>query len=209
MNTKINSKTIIRKSLSSDEEIFIGEKEELTYIFFTDSQKSVNCQLSFFLSGSGSLVKVLGFTIGVEHSAIVNLRTVHRNRETTGYMWATSILGGKAENKVKGMIRIEKNAPSTNAYFTHNSLLLSPTARVATSPALEIETNEVKASHQATVGHLDADTLFYLHSRGIPLPEAKKLVLVSFAHEHLHEISDIAARDSVSKYLNESIQEII
>ena len=200
----------MRNLLSSDEEVCIGENEELTYIFFTDSKKIlIDCRLSFYLSGTCSVVKVLGFSISAKHSAIVNLRTVHQDRETTGHVWITSILGGNAENKIKGMIRIEKNAPSTHAYFSHNSLLLSTGAKVSTSPALEIETNEVKASHQATVGHLDIETLFYLHCRGIPLPEAKKLVLTSFAHEHLHEISDAVIRDTVSVYLDECINELI
>lgn len=209
MNLKTSLKTIVRKSLSFDEEVVVGENEQLTYVFFIDKEKSVDCNLSFFLAGEGSVVKVIGFTLSAKYQSIVNLRTIHQNKNTTGYIWVTSILSGNAQTKVKGMIEIDKNTSWAKGYFTHNSLLLSPTAKVATSPALEIKTNEVKASHQATIGHLDTETLFYLQARGIPPMEAKKLVLSSFAHEYLSEISNALARKEVSKYVNKIIGELV
>jgi Fe-S cluster assembly protein SufD len=74
---------------------------------------------------------------------------------------------------------------------------------------LEIETNEVKASHAATTGHLDNDILFYLGSRGIEQQEAKKLVITSFAFEHVSQINDEKIREQVGALLNEKITKMI
>ena len=59
----------------------------------------------------------------------------------------------------------------------NQALLLSPDAEIDTKPELEIFADDVKCSHGATVGELDADQLFYLRSRGIPDAEARSMLV--------------------------------
>lgn len=209
MNSQKINKIILRESLSSSEQIKINDNEELSYIFFTDSEKDGDYILEFNLTGIDSSVKIFGFNISTKGISKINIKVVHQNKDTTGYSWIKSILGGDANSTIKGMIKIEKNAYDANGYFTHNSLLISKTAQVISTPSLEIETNEVKASHASTTGHLDNDILFYLSCRGIEEQEAKKLVVTSFAFEYISEVSDEKIREQISDFLNEKIAKIL
>ena len=67
-----------------------------------------------------------------------------------------------------GLIRIEKGAARSDAYQTNRNLVLSDKAKATSIPMLEIDNNDVRCTHGATVGPVDAMSLFYLESRGIP-----------------------------------------
>jgi Fe-S cluster assembly scaffold protein SufB len=130
---------------------------------------------------------------------------VHEAAHTSGYTWVTSVLGGNAKSEAAGMIRIAGSARGTSAHFTHDTLLLSEEARGKTSPALEIETNEVKASHSATVSHLDDNILLYLKSRGIGERDAERLVITSFAHRHMKEVPEGVVREECARLIEEKV----
>ena len=74
------------------------------------------------------------------------------------------------------------------------ALLLSPDAEIDTKPELEIFADDVKCSHGATVGELDADQLFYLRSRGIPDEEARSMLVRAFLAEALDAVTNEAVR---------------
>ncbi len=82
-----------------------------------------------------------------------------------------------------GHIVVRPGAHGTDASQTNKNLLLSDQAEVDTRPRLEIFADDVMCTHGATVGRLDEDALFYLRSRGIPLPSARGLLTNGFAHE--------------------------
>jgi Fe-S cluster assembly protein SufD len=83
-----------------------------------------------------------------------------------------------------GLIRVEPGAQKTDAYQTNRNLILGTDEAMAVSlPNLEIMADDVKCSHGSTTGQVDATDLFYLMSRGIPRPEAEKLVVFGFFGE--------------------------
>src|SRR5918992_587266 len=83
-----------------------------------------------------------------------------------------------------GLIRVEPGAQKTDAYQTNRNLILGTDDAMAVSlPNLEIMADDVKCSHGSTTGQVDATDLFYLMSRGIPRPEAEKLVVFGFFGE--------------------------
>ena len=79
-----------------------------------------------------------------------------------------------------GTIHVQRGAVGTDAYQQNRNLLLSPGARADTNPQLEIETDDVRCSHGATVGPIDEEQLFYLTSRGMTEEEAKALIVRGF-----------------------------
>lgn len=81
---------------------------------------------------------------------------------------------------LKGGIKITPQGEYANAYQRHDTLLLDDQARVSTYPRLEILTDEVKASHGATVGSMDEKLLFYMRSRGLPLKLARERLVQGF-----------------------------
>ena len=76
----------------------------------------------------------------------------------------------------------------------NRALLLSPDAEIDTKPELEIFADDVKCSHGATIGELDAEQLFYLRSRGIPDQEARAILVRAFLAEALDPVTNDTAR---------------
>ena len=104
------------------------------------------------------------------------------------------ILDGAAHGVFNGKVYVDPEAQKTDGKQTNKALLLSEQARVDTKPQLEIFADDVKCTHGATVGRLDAMPLFYLKSRGISAENAKALLTYAFAAEVLETIELDALR---------------
>lgn len=97
-------------------------------------------------------------------------------------------LADEARAVYYGTIRVRHEAKKTDAYQANRNLTLSPRAKADTNPQLEIETNDVRCTHGATVGRVDDDQMFYMMSRGIPRPEAERLLVFGFFNEVLGRV---------------------
>ena len=92
-----------------------------------------------------------------------------------------------------GKVYVHPIAQKTDGKQTNKTLLLSPDAQIDAKPQLEIFADDVKCTHGATVGQLDATSLFYMKSRGISDEMARKLLTYAFAADVLEtiEIADV------------------
>ncbi len=88
-----------------------------------------------------------------------------------------------------GKVVVQKAGGGADARQHSHNLLLSTRAEVGTRPELEVYTDDVKASHGATVGQLDAEALFFLRARGIPLAHAQQMLLQAFVETKLENLS--------------------
>lgn len=113
------------------------------------------------------------------------------------------VLDGAARAVFHGRIVVEKDAQETDSYQTNNNLLLSKDARVNTKPQLEIYADQVKCSHGATIGQMDADSVFYLRSRGIERAAAEGMLIYAFASEVLDGVRVDALREPLMDRLFE------
>ena len=104
------------------------------------------------------------------------------------------ILAGKSRAVFNGKVFIRKDAQSTEAYQTNKNLMLSPDAEVDTKPQLEIDADDVKASHGAAIGTIDPMELFYLQSRCIGRAEAMAMLCRGFADEVVMRVVDQDAK---------------
>jgi len=104
------------------------------------------------------------------------------------------ILADKSHGVFNGKIFVRKDAQKTDAKQTNKVLLLSDDATIDTKPQLEIFADDVKCTHGATIGQLDATQLFYLQSRGIPLDQARRLLTFAFANDVVNRIKIEAIR---------------
>jgi len=105
----------------------------------------------------------------------------------------------------RGMIRVEKDAQKTNAYQECRNLMLSPTTHAVPIPGLEILANDVRCTHGATVGRVDREQLFYLQTRGLPRPEAERLIVRGFFQDVLDRIELEPVREAVTAALEARI----
>lgn len=107
----------------------------------------------------------------------------HIAPNTTSDLLYKGALDDSARAVFRGIIKVHPGAQRTDAYQTNRNLLLSSESQATSQPNLEIEADDVKCSHGATVGHLDDEALFYLMSRGLPRERAERLVVMGFLGE--------------------------
>lgn len=105
------------------------------------------------------------------------------------------VIDDQARAVFQGKIHVRRSAQKTDGYQSHHALLLSDRAEASAKPELEIYADDVKCSHGATAGQLDAEALFYLRSRGIPEREAKSLIIESFLNEAIEKVADVTVRE--------------
>ncbi|OLB83226.1 MAG: hypothetical protein AUI15_36355 [Actinobacteria bacterium 13_2_20CM_2_66_6] len=112
-----------------------------------------------------------------------------------------SLVGPVARTVYAGLIRIEKGAARSDAYQANRNLVLSDKAKATSIPMLEIDNNDVRCTHGATVGPVDPNHLFYLRSRGIPEKTAKRMIVQGFFGQVLDRIPFQQARELIEAEL--------
>ena len=88
-----------------------------------------------------------------------------------------------------GWVHVRPDAQKTNAMQTSRNIVLSEHAKADAIPNLEIEANDVRCGHAASVGPVDDEAIFYLESRGIPREDAERLIVSGFFQEVLDRVT--------------------
>lgn len=117
------------------------------------------------------------------------------------------ILDGKASAVFNGRILVRKDAQKTDSKQTNKNLVLSDEAVIDTKPELQILADDVRCTHGATIGQLDAEAMFYLQSRGIGKRQARSLLTYAFAQDIVDRIKVQPLRDSLERILFEKFHE--
>jgi len=115
------------------------------------------------------------------------------------------ILDGRSRGVFHGKIIVRQDAQKTDAVQTNKNLLLSREALVNSTPALEILADDVKCRHGSTIGQLDANSLFYLRSRGIGEREARALLTYAFAADLASRIRVPWVREEIEAFLGQRL----
>ena len=134
---------------------------------------------------------MLSVTVG-EGMQEFDARTLqdHASPHTNSDLLFKNALDGRARNTFGGLIRVEPHAHFTDAYQKVRNLLLSDDAEANSMPGLEILADDVRCTHGATSGQVDAEELFYMLSRGIPRREAQKLIVFGFLNEVIERLGN-------------------
>lgn len=96
----------------------------------------------------------------------------HQVPQTRGKITVRAVVGAGSFVKIKGMIKIGKQAQETDNYLELRVLTLHKSAMAVALPELEIEANNVRASHGASVGGVDGNQVLYMQSRGLTREQA-------------------------------------
>ncbi|MCL4792676.1 MAG: Fe-S cluster assembly protein SufD, partial [Gammaproteobacteria bacterium] len=150
----------------------------------------VRQDLSVALSGSGASADIHGAFLVDGHRHIDNHTTVdHRAADTSSREIFHGLATGHGRGVFNGRIVVQPGAVRTASALNSRNLLLTNTAEIDTKPELEIFTDDVRCSHGATTGQLDANALFYLRSRGLNPEEARQALITAFLHATLALVS--------------------
>lgn len=156
------------------------------------------------LTGQGSSAELLGFYFG-DRDQRVDHRTLqhHAAPNTSTDLYYKGALKGRSQAVYSGLVRIDHEAPDSDAQQKNRNLLLSNEASADASPFLEILTSEVqRATHGVSVGRPDGEVLFYLGSRGLDAETAQRLFVKGF----FQEVIDRVGVGSISTILEDLIE---
>lgn len=142
------------------------------------------------------LTMIAGTQVGDMHSTIALTQPYGITRQLH-----KCIVGDRAHAIFNGKVFVPQAAQLTDAGQLNRTLLLSPKARVDTKPQLEIVADNVKCTHGATVGQLEADEVFYLQSRGIDAASARHLLVYAFAYEIIEQIPIASLKQTLSQFI--------
>jgi len=135
----------------------------------------------YFLNGTGASSNDSEVIFGNnEQSFDIQTNVTHESPSTEGRVVEKSILRNKSKSLFKGMIRIQKNATKSNSFLSGRSILLDKDAKSDSIPGLEIFTNDVKATHSASVAQIDEEQIFYLKTRCLTHEEAERTIIEGF-----------------------------
>ncbi len=98
--------------------------------------------------------------------------TNHKALNTKGRITVKAVVGARANVDIRGVIKILSEAQRTDSFLELRVLMLDAKATAIAEPELEIEANDVRASHAASIGQLDSEQMLYLSSRGLNTKEA-------------------------------------
>ena len=112
----------------------------------------------------------------------------HLATNCTSHQLYKGVLDGAGRGVFNGHIMVRHGADGTDANQKNKNLLLSDRAEADTRPRLEIYTDDVKCTHGAAVGQMDEEVLLYLRARGIPLAEARAVLIYAFIQEMVDRI---------------------
>ena len=129
----------------------------------------------------------------------------HTQPYGTSRLFYKGILDGQSRAVFGGNVTVRQDAQKTDAQQTDKNLLLSAEAEVDSKPSLLIYADDVKCGHGATAGHIDADTLFYMRSRGLDLPTASRILIHAFAREIIDTVTPEPLRDYLDAQFRDAI----
>lgn len=133
------------------------------------------------LAGPGADAKVTGAYAGHRRQHLdFDTTQEHAAHHTTSDLAFRGVLSDRSTSVWRGMIRVDPGAQQTDAFQESRNLLLSKRAHADAIPGLEIEADDVRCTHAAAIAQIDAEQLFYLRSRGLREPQAKRLVIEGF-----------------------------
>ena len=166
---------------------------------FTLGTSLARNDMEVLLDAPGAYCSLNGLYLTADNQHIDNLISIdHAKPHCTSRLNYKGILDGRSRAVFGGEVMVRRDAQKSDAEQTDKNLVLSKQSEVDSKPSLLIYADDVKCSHGATAGHIDADTLFYLRSRGLDLDAASRMLVHAFASE----IIDTVKLEPLREYLD-------
>lgn len=133
------------------------------------------------LIGRGARADHLNIAVGGPNQyKDTGAKVFHGAPETTSTVVSKSIVFGGGETVYRGLLRVAKGAVDSKAHVQCDALMLDDISKSDTVPTMEVFEDQVSVGHEATVGRISEEMLFYLQSRGLTEAEAMAMVVRGF-----------------------------
>lgn len=186
-------------SITIKQKSLVGANASIAWKNVTLGAKTVDHDLRSEVAGAGAESSVdWMFYAKSDEKYVLSARNIFLGRHGGGEMTMRGVAEDKGHVQCNGMIDIGPQGNQTDTYLTQEVLMLDTTAKVDAIPGLEIKTNDVKASHSATVSRVTDDDLFYFGSRGIQKREARRMFVEGFLADILEGISEASVHEKLA-----------
>ena len=171
------------------------------------SENPTRNEINLFLDGVDCDATIASLGFGNSDTSICDntFFISHQDESCKSRQIVKNALSNSAKAIFQGKIFVSSKAQKTDGYQMSNGLILTDNCEFLVKPELEIYADDVVCSHGSISGTLNEEHLFYLQSRGIPLPEAQKKLIRAFFEEVVDEISD---QETVN-YIHSQISEML
>jgi Fe-S cluster assembly protein SufD len=188
----------------------VGRDGTLDWVALGFGSRSGHVLMETRLAGQGAGARVTGAyaTHGRQHIDFDTTQE-HAAQNTTSDLAFRGVLAGRSSAVWKGNIIVDPGAQKTDAFQESRNLLLSRRAHADAIPGLEIQANDVRCTHAAAVAQVDPEQLFYLRSRGLREPEAKRLVIEGFLAELVERFEEGPVRTVLADALERRLELIL
>jgi Fe-S cluster assembly protein SufD len=161
------------------------------------------------LVGRNAVGQVNGvmFTEGRQH-LVYNTLQHHEAPSCRSDLLYKGALQDRSRLVWRGMIKVDKAAQKTDGYQRNDNLMLSDEARADSIPGLEIEADDVRCTHGATSGRVDAEQIFYAQARGLSADEAARLVVAGFFQQVFDRITIPQVREALARAIGSRIRRV-
>lgn len=167
----------------------ITHDTQTTYRLAADEQavfflRNRGGDITFELTGPRAEAHIFAlFDLALDNQIESTIHQVHLAPQTVSSFTGRGILSDQAACHWKGILSIAKNASRSSGHQEMRHLLLSPDAKAFSLPSLEIETDDVRCGHAATMSAPDPEQLFFLRSRGLSETAATALIARGFSYD--------------------------
>ncbi len=184
----------------------LARDANLTWLNLGLGSAASKLRLDAVLDGAGASAELLGVTVA-QPGQIICYDTLqdHRAPYTKSDLLFKAAVKESAHTAYEGAIRVHKGAQKTDAYQASRNLLLGKNARADATPILEIEANDVRCTHGATVGPVDQEQLFYLRSRCLSVEDATRLMMRGFFDQAMRYIPDEILREQLWQAVDQAM----
>ncbi|HDI11243.1 MAG TPA: Fe-S cluster assembly protein SufB, partial [Candidatus Acetothermia bacterium] len=144
---------------------------------------------STVLAGKGARTENLSFSFARDGQWLdLGAKAIHLAPDTSSRLVSRSVVQGRAKTVFRGKLFVSPEAKGAKGHVECSTLLLSPEAETETIPTLDVRNRDVEVGHEAAVGRVSREQLFYLMSRGLEEAEAMSLIVNGFVSPILKEI---------------------
>lgn len=184
----------------------VGRDAELATLSVSLGGRMSKSWVQTHLREPGASTRMLGISFGsggqrFHHHTLQD----HQAPNTASDLLFKTALDGEARSEYSGLIRVHPDSQKTDAYQADRNLLLSRHARADSMPRLEIQANDVRCTHGATVGPIDEEQVFYLMARGLPRRVAERMIVQGFFEPVVERIPVESIRERIRRVVDAKI----
>lgn len=188
------------------ERAVVGRDATLHWIMGGMGSRLTKSFIDASLVGPGATARMSGVFFGDGRQHLdYDTQQNHEAPHTTSDLLYKGALKNKARSVWQGMIKVSPGAQKTDGYQANRNLILEKTARADSIPGLEIEADDVRCTHGATVSQLDPEEVFYILSRGVPPQKAQQLIVQGFFTPVIERIPLASVRERLASEITQKI----